>query len=189
MIVQLRVPIPRVVVAELGGHQPTLDVDLADPVVPAAGEGGLLLQEAQRLRDGLVMRRFHGFAGLIPTQGPEQGDRLCGGEHQVIPGDGLLLGGRLSGDEPAQLLLVPHVAAMRLAEQLATDAAPDRLPFLAGRGRPGGAFVPGDFLVQAAGQLRVGRGITAIGPPQSHIFRGAAGSQDTVRVRADALPE
>ena len=175
--------------SELGGHQPALDVDLPHPVAAAPGVRTLLLQETQGLRDGLVVRRLDSLAGLVSAQGPEQGDGLGRGEHQVITGHGLLLRGGLSCDEPAQLLLVTGVAPVRLPEQLPPDSAADGLPLLPGRGRPSGALVPGDLLIQPAGQLRVGLGVLVELLTKSDVGLSAACGQNAIGVRANTLPE
>ena len=89
----------------------------------------------------------------------------------------------------AQLLLVPHVPAVHLTEQLTTYSTSDRLAFLPGRGGTGGALVPGDFLLQAPGQLRVCTGVAAVLLAQSHVRLRATFGQDAVGIGAESLPE
>ena len=93
--VQVGVAGAGVAVGERGRDQPG-DVDLADPVGALAGVQGVLLDERQRVGDGLVVGLLDLRRDLRWGDRPQGADRLHRGEGQVVPG-------HRGGPRPGQL--------------------------------------------------------------------------------------
>ncbi len=130
VVVQLRVPVPGVVVTEHGRRDAALDLDLRDPVGTGTGGDRLALEVADRVAHGPLLGRLDRLPGVRVTERPEHGDALRRGAHEVEPGDRSLVGAGSRGDELPELLLVRRLPPLRVAERLRALAGADEAAFL-----------------------------------------------------------
>lgn len=147
VIVQLRIPITRVIVPERGVDQPSRHVFGPHTVLPTPCEYRVGFQVHHRVLDRRMMSLLNGGLDVAVAHAPEVGDALGGGEHHVVSGDrvGPFMG--LAGDELGELFLILGLAPMQLVEVLPT-----------GFGTDDAAFISGRFAVLQAGEVTHGCG-------------------------------
>ena len=154
-------------------------VDLQDAPVPAPGEGGVVLEEGERLVDGRLVRGEHGRRDCLVAERPEHRDGLRRREREGEARDGALILGR---ERPAEGSPGARVAAV--AEEALERLGRDHLPgdperFRTAPEEATGVLGTGRVVVLAAGADLLG----VVTPRQRRHLRQAHHGRDASLAR------